>query len=176
MTATTGHSILTQDHMGKYRNIFFSEAIAPIEPKLHQSLEGPLQTSCFLCWSEFQDDYYQVNDTGSWSLWFFFFWLLCFLFFFDIWIPITPLVSSNSSCLLATLHRPLNSTIYCFYHINLWGFLEPNRDFQCGTCTKKGTHLQTLILHIPFNRSHSTCNLHVLYYTNCMKSSTFLDS
>ena len=36
-----------QDHMGKYRNIFFSEAIALIEPKLHQSLEGPLQTSCF---------------------------------------------------------------------------------------------------------------------------------
>ena len=107
---------------------------------------------------------------------FFFFWLLCCLFFFDIWIPITPLVSSNSSCLLATLHRPLNSTIYCFYHINLWGFLEPNRDFQCGTCTKKGTHPQTLILHRPFNRSHSTCNLHVLYYTNCMKSSTCLDS
>ena len=26
--------ILTQDHMGKYRNIFFSEAIALIEPKL----------------------------------------------------------------------------------------------------------------------------------------------
>jgi hypothetical protein len=25
---------LTQDHMGKYRNIFFSEAIALIEPKL----------------------------------------------------------------------------------------------------------------------------------------------
>ena len=39
--------VLTQDHMGKYRNIFFSEAIAPIEPKLHQSLEGPLQTLCF---------------------------------------------------------------------------------------------------------------------------------
>jgi hypothetical protein len=41
--------VLTQDHMGKYRNIFFSEAIALIEPKLHQSLEGPLQTLCFLC-------------------------------------------------------------------------------------------------------------------------------
>ena len=26
--------VLTQDHMGKYRNIFFSEAIALIEPKL----------------------------------------------------------------------------------------------------------------------------------------------
>jgi hypothetical protein len=30
--------------MGKYRNIFFSEAIALIEPKLHQSLVGPLQS------------------------------------------------------------------------------------------------------------------------------------
>jgi hypothetical protein len=118
----------------------------------------------------------RVTCRSLFLLLFFFSWSLCFLFFFDIWILITPLVSSNSSCLLATLHRPLNSTIYCFYHINLWGFLEPNRDFQCGTCTKKGTHLQTLILHIPFNRSHSTCNLHVLYYTNCMKSSTFLDS
>jgi hypothetical protein len=41
--------VLTQDHMGKYRNIFFSEAIALIEPKLciNQSLEGPLQTLCF---------------------------------------------------------------------------------------------------------------------------------
>jgi hypothetical protein len=37
MAATTGHIVLTQDHMGKYRNIFFSEAIALIEPKLHQS-------------------------------------------------------------------------------------------------------------------------------------------
>jgi hypothetical protein len=27
---------------------------------VHQSLEGPLQTSCFLCWSEFQDDYQHV--------------------------------------------------------------------------------------------------------------------
>ena len=118
----------------------------------------------------------RVTCRSLFLLLFFFSWSLCFLFFFDIWILITPLVSSNSSCLLATLHRPLNSTIYCFYHINLWGFLEPNRDFQCGTCTKTDTHLQTLILHIPFNRSHSTCNLHVLYYTNCMKSSTCLDS
>jgi hypothetical protein len=30
----TFNSPLTQDHMGKYRNIFFSEAIALIEPKL----------------------------------------------------------------------------------------------------------------------------------------------
>ena len=118
----------------------------------------------------------RVTCRSLFLLLFFFSWSLCFLFFFDIWILITPLVSSNSSCLLATLHRPLNSTIYCFYHINLWGFLEPNRDFQCGTCTKKGTHLQTLILHRPFNRSHSTYNLYVLYYTNCMKSSTCLDS
>ena len=31
-------------------------------------------------------------------LFYFFFWPLCCLFFFDIWILITPLVSSNSSC------------------------------------------------------------------------------
>ena len=41
--------VLTQEHVGKKRNMFFSEAIALIEPKLHQSLEGPLQTLCFLC-------------------------------------------------------------------------------------------------------------------------------
>jgi len=29
---------------------------------------------------------------------FFFFWPLCCLFFFDTWVLITPLVSSNSSC------------------------------------------------------------------------------
>jgi hypothetical protein len=40
--------VLKQDRMGKYRNLFFSEAIALIESKLHQSLEGPLQT-VFLC-------------------------------------------------------------------------------------------------------------------------------
>ena len=33
----------------KYRNKFFSEAIALIEPIVHQSLEGPLQTLRFLC-------------------------------------------------------------------------------------------------------------------------------
>jgi hypothetical protein len=31
-------------------------------------------------------------------LWYFFFWPLCCMFFFDIRILITPLVSSNSSC------------------------------------------------------------------------------
>ena len=30
----------------------------------------------------------------------FFFWPLCFLSFFDLWILITPLVSSNSSCII----------------------------------------------------------------------------
>jgi hypothetical protein len=61
MAATAGHR-LTLDPMGKCSNAFFSEttnmikaklymneAIALIEPKLHQSLEGPLQTLCFLC-------------------------------------------------------------------------------------------------------------------------------
>jgi hypothetical protein len=28
------------------------------DPVGNQSLEGPLQTLCFLCWSEFQDDYH----------------------------------------------------------------------------------------------------------------------
>ena len=71
--------VLTQDHMGKYRNIFFSEAIAMIEPKLHQSLEGSLQTLCFLCWSNSKmtttagHSFYIgpigsfYNDTGSWD-------------------------------------------------------------------------------------------------------------
>ena len=72
--------VLTQDHMGKYRNIFFSEAIALIEPKLcinhwkvlyklrvfyvdrnskmtttvgHSSYIGPIGSF-----------YIQVNDTG----------------------------------------------------------------------------------------------------------------
>jgi hypothetical protein len=34
MAATTGHSINTGQYRGKCRNIFFSEAIALIEPKL----------------------------------------------------------------------------------------------------------------------------------------------
>ena len=34
MAATTGHSINTGSYMGKYRNIFFSEAIELIELKL----------------------------------------------------------------------------------------------------------------------------------------------
>ena len=75
--------VLTQDHMGKYRNIFFSEAIALIEPKLcinywkvlyklrvfyvdrnskmtttagHSFYIGPIGSF-----------YNQVNDTGSWE-------------------------------------------------------------------------------------------------------------
>jgi hypothetical protein len=86
--------VLTQDHMGKYRNIFFSEAVALIEPKLcinhwkvlyklrvfyvdrnskmtttagHSFYIGPIGSF-----------YNQVNDTGSGelqaleSLWLFF--------------------------------------------------------------------------------------------------------
>ena len=75
--------VLTQDHMEKYRNIFFSEAIALIEPKLcinhwkvlyklrvfyvdrnskitttagHSFYIGPIGSF-----------YNQVNDTGSWE-------------------------------------------------------------------------------------------------------------
>jgi hypothetical protein len=46
--------VLTQDHMGKYRNIFLSEAIALVEPKithdiLHmRSAHLPLHHSCSL--------------------------------------------------------------------------------------------------------------------------------
>jgi hypothetical protein len=50
--------VLAQDHMGKYRNIFFSEAIALIEPKLCINHWKVLYKLCFLCWSEFQDDYH----------------------------------------------------------------------------------------------------------------------
>ena len=75
--------VLAQDHMGKYRNIFFSEAIALIEPNLcinhwkvlyklrvfyvdrnskmtttagHSFYIGPIDSF-----------YNQVNDTGSWE-------------------------------------------------------------------------------------------------------------
>ena len=78
--------VLTQDHMGKYRNIFFSETIALIEPKLcinhwkvlyklrvfyvdrnskmtttagHSFYIGPIGSF-----------YNQVNDTALESLWF----------------------------------------------------------------------------------------------------------
>ena len=61
--------------------MFFSEAIALIESKLHQSLEGPLQTLCFFYVDRNSkltttaghsfyigpvgSFYNQVNDTGS---------------------------------------------------------------------------------------------------------------
>ena len=49
MAATTGHSINTGPYWGKYRNIFFSEAIALIEPKLcinHWMVLYKLQVFC----------------------------------------------------------------------------------------------------------------------------------
>ena len=68
---------------------------------MHQSLEGPLQTLCFLCWSYFQDDaghsfyigpigffYYQVNDTGSWEP----LVLYCYGQIFSCFIFIKPLL------------------------------------------------------------------------------------
>jgi hypothetical protein len=72
--------VLTRTIWGKCRNKFFCEAIALIEPKLHQSLEGPLQTLCFYVVRNSKmtttaghsfyigpigSFYYQVNDTGS---------------------------------------------------------------------------------------------------------------
>ena len=108
--------VLTQGHMGKYRNIFFSEAIALIEPKLcinhwkvlyklcvfyvdrnskttttagHSFYIGPIGSL-----------YNQVNDTGSWeplvylcSPWrwvqnvFLLYWLLNFSPYFCLKIP-----------------------------------------------------------------------------------------
>jgi hypothetical protein len=41
--------VLTQDHIGKYRNIFFSEAIALIEPK-HKKNQLALCKNYVLQW------------------------------------------------------------------------------------------------------------------------------
>ena len=78
--------VLTQDHMhdmGKYRNIFFSEAIALIEPKLcinHWKVLYKLRVF-YVDWNSKMTTtaghsfymgpigsfYNQVNDTGSWE-------------------------------------------------------------------------------------------------------------
>ena len=71
--------VLTQDHMGKYRNIFFSEAIALIEPKLCINHWKVLYILCvfYVDWNSkmtaghsfyiepIGSFYNQVNDTGS---------------------------------------------------------------------------------------------------------------
>ena len=72
--------VLTQDHMGKYRNIFFSEAIALIEPKLHNHWKilcklrvfyvdrnSKMTTSAGRSFyiRPIGSFYNQVNDTGS---------------------------------------------------------------------------------------------------------------
>ena len=75
--------LLTQDHMGKYRNIFFSEAIALIEPKLCINHWKVLYTLCVFYVvrnskmtttaghsfyiGPIGSVYNQVNDTGSWE-------------------------------------------------------------------------------------------------------------
>ena len=75
--------VLTQDHMGKYRNIFFSEAIALIEPKVcisHWKVLYKLRVSYVDRNSKmtttaghsfyigpFGSFYNQVNDIGSWE-------------------------------------------------------------------------------------------------------------
>ena len=75
--------VLTQDHMGKYRNIFFSVAIALIEPKLCINHWKVLYKLCvFYVDRNFKMTttaghsfyigpigffYNQVNDTGSWE-------------------------------------------------------------------------------------------------------------
>ena len=51
--------VLTQDHMGKIEKyVLLWSYCTDWTLTVHQSLEGPLQTLCFLCWSEFQDDYH----------------------------------------------------------------------------------------------------------------------
>jgi len=57
---------------------------------------------CVFCWSLL-------------VLLYFFFWPLCCLFFFDIRIPIAPLVSSNSSCQIYFHHIKY---IFVCYHDN----------------------------------------------------------
>jgi hypothetical protein len=77
--------VLTQNHMGKYRNIFFSEAIALIEPKLYINHWRVLYKLCVFYVDRnskmtttaghsfylgpIGSFYNQVNDTGSWELW-----------------------------------------------------------------------------------------------------------
>ena len=75
--------VLTQDHMGKYRTIFFSVAIALIEPKLyinHWKVLYKLHVF-YVDWNSKMTTtarhsfyigpigsfYNQVNDTGSWE-------------------------------------------------------------------------------------------------------------
>ena len=81
VAATTGHIVLTQDHMGKYRNIFFSEAIALIELKLCFNHWKVLYKLCvfYVDWNSKMTTteghsfyigpigsfYNQVNNTGS---------------------------------------------------------------------------------------------------------------
>ena len=73
--------VLTQDHMGKYRNTFFSEAIALIEPKLcinhwkvlyklcvfyvDQNSKMTTTTGHSFYIGPIGSFYNQVNDTGS---------------------------------------------------------------------------------------------------------------
>ena len=82
--------VLTQDHMGKYRTILFSEAIAPIKPKLcvnHWKVLYKLRVfyvdrnfkmtttaghSSYI--GSIGSFYSHVNDTGSWEP------LVCFVF------------------------------------------------------------------------------------------------
>jgi hypothetical protein len=75
--------VLTQDNMGKYRNIFFSEAIALIEPILWINHWKILYKLCVFYVNQnskmtttaghsfyigpIGSFYYQVNDTGSWE-------------------------------------------------------------------------------------------------------------
>ena len=76
--------VLTQGHMGKHRNIFFSEAIALIEPKVciklcdfyvdrNSKMTTTAGLSFYIHVGPIGSFYNQVNDTGSWEP------LVCFL-------------------------------------------------------------------------------------------------
>jgi hypothetical protein len=91
--------VLTQDPMGKYRNIFFSEAIALIEPKLcinhwkvlykrrviyvdrNSKMTTTAEHSFYI--GPIGSFYNQVNDTRSWEpLVIYFYILFIYLYFF----------------------------------------------------------------------------------------------
>ena len=52
---------------------------------------------------EREDDFVLLFSRSLFVLLCFFFWPLCYLFFFDILIMITHLVSSNSSCIVDSI-------------------------------------------------------------------------
>jgi hypothetical protein len=82
---------------------------------------------------------------------YFFFWPLCCLFYFDIRILITPLVSSNSSC---THLRLLRLVLCCMVH-RIWFFMN-------DSCWRVVPHTSS--------KSHGTLggiHINLLIYNKC---------